>query len=239
MALRQLASACLAALALAACTTQEINIVESDPQGFAAWDDDTSAHRLGTGDRVRFDFTFTPEMNEEALVAPDGYIGLKAAGRIKAQGLSVTELQEVVATEARKNLLNPRVVASLSDARSTRVVVGGAVKKPGVFLITARPTVYEAVTQAEGMLGEGRMTEVVLLRLRNDNTAMLRKVNLNRFLATGDPRENPKLLPEDMIFVPRSRIAEVNWWIEQYINRNLPFGRQITYTKNQEMPLHE
>jgi polysaccharide biosynthesis/export protein PslD len=236
MALRQLACAALLTVGLAACTTQDIYVKEQDPQGFATWNVDPSPHRLGMNDRIKVDFPLTPENNEEVLVGPDGYIGLKIAGRIKAQGLSVSELQDKIAAAASRNLRDPIIVASLSDSRSARVVVGGQVKNPGVYTLTARPTVLEAVMLAGGMLGEGRMSEVVLLRPRSDNTAMLRKVDLQRFVATGDARENPKLQPEDMVFVPRSRVAEVNWWIEQYINRNLPFGREITYNKNQAVP---
>jgi protein involved in polysaccharide export with SLBB domain len=223
------------ALALCACTTQEINVRERDPQGFAPWSEEAFTHRLGMGDRVKFDFQLTPENNEEVVVAPDGYIGLKAAGRIRAQGLSVSELQDVVVEAARTKLRNPMVVASLSDSRSARIIVGGQVKNPGVYAITSRPTVLEAVMIAGGLNPESRMNEVVVLRLRPDNTAMLRRVNLQSFVGQADTAQNIRLQPEDIIFVPRSRVAEVNLWVEEYINRNLFFDRSLQYVKNQEV----
>jgi hypothetical protein len=34
----------------------------------------------------------------------------------------------------------------------------------------------------------------------------------------------------DIVFVPRSRIAEVSNWVDQYINRTLPFSRTFVYS---------
>ena len=59
---------------------------------------------------------------------------------------------------------------------------------------------------------------------------MLRTLDLRRFASTGDPTATVTLASEDMIFVPRSRIAEVNLWIDQYVNRLLPFSRSVSYT---------
>jgi protein involved in polysaccharide export with SLBB domain len=225
----------VAALLLAACTTQELRVVEREPQGFAPWSDAPPVHRLGMGDRIKFDWPLTPENNEEVVVAPDGFIGIKTAGRLRVQGLSVSEAQDLVIEKSRARLRNPMVVAALTDSRSARVIVGGQVKNPGAYAITARPTVLEAVMLAGGLNPESRMSEVIVLRLKPDNTAMLRKVDLQRFISRADSGENIRLEPEDMVFVPRSRIAEVNLWVEEYLNRNIFFGRNIQYTKNQEV----
>jgi protein involved in polysaccharide export with SLBB domain len=217
------------ALVLIGCTTQETRVHENEPQGFAAWSEQPTIHTLGAGDRVKFDFPLTPENDEDVLVGADGYIGLRIAGRIRAQGLTVNELQEEVTKAASTRLKNPIVVAGLSDSRSSRVVVGGQVQHPGVYLIGSGLTVFEAVMLAGGVNPESRMNEVVLMRLRPNNTAMLRKINLQNFISKGDTTQNPQIQAEDMIFVPRSRVAEVNWWIEEYINRDVPFGRSVNY----------
>ncbi len=61
---------------------------------------------------------------------------------------------------------------------------------------------------------------------------MMRTVNLNRFVSRADARESLALAPEDIIFVPRSRVAEVNLWISENIDKNLPFTRSVNYTNN-------
>lgn len=83
---------------------------------------------------------------------------------------------------------------------------------------------------AGGFSPESRMDEVVIIRQRPDRAPMLRTVDLRRFVSNGAPGESILLASEDIVFVPRSRIAEVNLWVDQNINRLLPFSRSVSYT---------
>jgi protein involved in polysaccharide export with SLBB domain len=229
---RSLCLAAAAAALLGCSTTQSIRPRPVNAHAFAPWSDAPVEYRLGSGDKVKLEFLLTPELDQEVTVAPDGSIGLKAAGRVPAQNLTLDELQGVVQDAARRNLRNPVVTASVVDAHSARVIVGGAVGNPGVYPLPARGSPLEAVTLAGGLLPESRMDEVVVLRRRRDNVMMMRTVNLNRFIAQADANESLALAPEDIIFVPRSRVAEVNLWIDENINKNLPFTRSVNYTNN-------
>jgi protein involved in polysaccharide export with SLBB domain len=222
-------------LLLAACsTTQDIRPVEREPQGFAAWSDAAPAYRLGVGDRLKVDFLMTPEMAQEASVEPDGFISLRAAGRVEAQNRTAAELETAVAAAARPGLRHPVVTLSVTEARAARVIVGGAVMRPGVYPLPARPSTLEAVMLAGGFSPESRMDQVVVIRQRPDGASMLRTVDLRRFVSSGAPGESVALASEDIVFVPRSRIAEVNLWIDQNINRLLPFSRSVSWTNTPE-----
>ncbi|MCR5876632.1 polysaccharide export protein [Phenylobacterium sp. J426] len=217
---------------LAACsTTQSISPVEQDPAGFAAWTTEPAEYRLGAGDRLRVEYRLTPENNGELIVAPDGYVASAVTGRVRAQGLRVDELEAALVAAAGRHLINPELVASLTEARAARIVVGGAVQKPGVYPIPPRATVLEAVMLAGGLQPESRMDEVVILRVRADGRPSLRTIDLRRFVSRGAASENIELRSEDLVFVPRTRIAEINLWVEQYINRTLPFGRSVNLTR--------
>ncbi len=235
--LRALAVAVAVAVAMAATacgTTQSIRPVEREPQGFAPWSDAPLPYRLGAGDRLRIDYLLTPEMSQDAVVEPDGFISLRAAGRIPAQTLMPSELEDAVAAASVRRLRQPVVAVSVVEARAARVVVGGAVQRPGVYPLSARASVMEAVMLAGGFSSESRMDQIVILRQRPGHPAMLRTVDLRRFASTGDPDASVALASEDMIFVPRSRIAEVNLWVDQYVNRLLPFSRSVSYTNTLE-----
>lgn len=223
------------ALTLAGCgTTQSIRPVEREPQGFAAWSDAAPTYRLGVGDQLKIDYLLTPEMSQEAVVEPDGYVSLRAAGRVAGQGRTAAELEAAVTQASNARLRQPIVALSVTEARAARIVVGGAVGRPGVYPLSSRATVMEAVMLAGGFSPESRMDQVVVIRQRPDGPAMLRTVDLRRFAATGASGEAIALASEDLIFVPRSRIAEVNQWIDQYVNRLLPFSRSISYTNTFE-----
>ncbi len=57
---------------------------------------------------------------------------------------------------------------------------------------------------------------------------MLRTVDLAKFVA-GTEADVP-LMGSDIVFVPKSTIAEVDLFVEQFITRVLPFERNFNYT---------
>lgn len=228
-------TALLALAGLAGCsTTQAIRAVENHRLAFSPWTDVPPLYRLGPGDRMRIDFLLTPELTEETTVGPDGYIALRAFGRLPAQNLSPEQLQGEIVQAASVYLRQPIVEVSLLDAKSARVMVGGQVQKPGVYALPPRATPLEAVLLAGGFLPEARMDQVVLLRASpTGGPAMLRTVDLRRYVSTGDPRDRVALASEDVVFVPRSHIAELDLWVDENINKLLPFNRDLAFTIGQ------
>lgn len=225
------AVALVAMLALAACgTTQSIHPREREPQRFAPWSDAAPAYRLGVGDRLKIDYLLTPELTQEAVVEPDGFVSLRAAGRLAAQNLTPSDLETAVQAASARRLRQPIVSLSVTEARSARIIVGGAVLRPGVYPLSARASTLEAIMLAGGFSPESRMDQVVVIRQRPGADAMLRTVDLRRFVESGGADAGIALASEDIVFVPRSRIAEVDLWIDQYVNRLLPFSRSIAYT---------
>jgi len=219
-----------ACLGLAACsTTQAISVRQRAPTAFAAWSDQAPPYRLGAGDKLKVDFLLTPELTQDAVVEPDGWLALRAIGRLEAQNLTVSQLQTEVERLASLRLLHPLLTVSLAEPHAARIVVGGQVARPGVYPLPARATTLEAVMLAGGLLPESRMDQVVVLRQRPDGPPMLRTVNLNAFVARGAARESIALASEDIVFVPRSRVAEIDLWVDEYLNKLLPFSRSVGY----------
>jgi polysaccharide biosynthesis/export protein PslD len=226
------ALALLLLLALAACTGQEIWVSNRQPEGFAPWQDTVPVYRIGPNDRLNVRFRLTPELNETVLVGPDGSIALRAAGRVQVLGMSGAEAEVAVARAALAVLRNPEVAVTFEDAAASQVFVGGMVRRGGAFPLTGRRGVMEAVLLAGGFENESRMNEVVLIRRNPHNQPMLRTVDLQRFTAAGAAAEDVPLQPGDIIFVPRSRVAEVALWVDQAINRTIPFSRAFSYSIN-------
>lgn len=219
-----------ACLLLAACaTTQAIHVREREPMAFAPWSDQAPTYRLGAGDKLKIDFLLTPELSQDALVEPDGGVALKSIGRTSAQNLTLAQFKAEVERLSSARLLHPMVTVALAEPRAARIIVGGQVARPGVYPLPARATTLEAVMLAGGLLPESRMDEVVVLRQRPNGPPMLRTVNLNAFVAQGAARESITLASEDIIFVPRSRVAEIDLWVEENINKLLPFSRSVGY----------
>jgi protein involved in polysaccharide export with SLBB domain len=234
---RALTPALAALTLLTGCgTTQSITVHPREAAGFAPWSDQAPVYRLGAGDKVKIDYALTPELNQETVVEPDGAVALKALGRLPAQNLTMAEFQAMVEEAAARRLRHPLLTISLVEPHAARIVVGGQVGRPGVYPLPARATTLEAVMLAGGLLPESRMDEVVVLRQRPGQPPMLRTVDLRSFVSSGSPRESITLASEDIVFVPRSRVAEVDLWIDQYVNKLLPFSRSVSYTKGSYTP---
>lgn len=236
----RLAWLCGVLLSASACsdsvfsTTQSIVPVERSPQGFAAWSDAIPPYQFAAGDKIKVQFLLTPEMGEDTVIGPDGRIGLRSAGLIEAAGLTATQLQKAIEVASSRTLADPIVTVSLVESPGTPVFVGGQVSRPGSYYLPGRRGSFEAVQLAGGFSPEARMNEVVLIRRDATNRPMLRTIDLRGFVnGTGTGMQNDlPLVPGDIVFVPRNRISEVDLWVDQFINRFLPFSKSFSYTVN-------
>ena len=226
----------LGLLFLAACaggmeTGQSLTIVQHRPEGFAGWTEDLPVFRLGVGDKMKVKFLLTREMDDEVMVGPDGFVGIRVAGRIRAEGKTIPDLQDAIIEGSRRILKPQSVVVSLEDAASWKIYVGGSVRTPGVYrLADNRLNTLQAIIQAGGFNDEARFEEVVLIRRSPVGRPMLRTVNVRQIIQTGTDETDVPIFPGDIVYVPRSHIGEVNLWIEQFINRVVPFQRTFSYT---------
>jgi protein involved in polysaccharide export with SLBB domain len=227
-----------ATLGLAACsdsvfsTTQSLRPVEQHPERFAAWTDAIPPYEFESGDKIRVQFMLTPEMSEDAVVGPDGRIGLRSAGQLQAAGQTAVQLQAAIEQAALRTLSQPIVTVSLVDSPGTPIFVGGQVGKPGPYFINGRRGSFEAVQLAGGFSPEARMNEVVLIRRNPQDLPMLRTVDLRSFVDGTNTQPDLPLVPGDIVFVPRNRISEVDLWVDQFINRFIPFSKGFSYSVN-------
>lgn len=210
-------------------TEQTVHPKDTGPTGFAPWSEAIPPYLVGPGDRLAVHFVHTPEMDEEALVAPDGTIALKVAEQIPAAGKSLLELDKSIA-ESSRWLRHPDVIVQLKEAVAMRAYVGGQVAHPGAYRVDGRIGVLEAILLAGGFSDTSRTKEVVLIRRNPDNVRMLRTINVQEFLENGSTANDVPLVAGDIIFVPRSRIGEVDLWVDQFINKALPFEKSANFT---------
>lgn len=216
---------------LAACGSDlTVRPRETASNRFAAWSDAVPAYRLGSGDTVQVSYLFTPNLDEEALIAPDGTITLRIAGRLQAEGLTVEELNGAITEASAKWMRQPITRVAVREARAARIYVGGQVGRAGAIPLDRRIGALEAVLLAGGFTDEARTSEVVLIRRSPDESPMLRTLNLQDFIQTGGADGTVPLAAGDILYVPRSGIAEVNLWIDQFINKVLPFQRSANFT---------
>lgn len=203
--------------------------VEFAPSRFQAWDNDAPSYRLFPGDEVEVRVYTAEELTTTVPVAPDGRINLNMAGSLMVAELSAREAANTIARQYARVLRDPIVEVRPVSFGSQRILVGGEVTNPGLFeMPSARIGVLEAVMLAGGATPRARRSKIAVLRRAANGGVMLREVDLTRALE-GKAGDLTPLARHDIVYVPRTTIAEVNDFIDQYISGILPLDTAFAY----------
>jgi polysaccharide export outer membrane protein len=172
-------------------------------------------YRLNRSDVVALSFTLSPEFDQALTVQPDGYVTLKDAGLVLAQGLTLEEFRMAVVRAYTGYLHDPEVAVALKEFEHPYFVAGGEVGKPGKYELRADTTVMEAIEIAGGFTHEAKHSQVLLFRRVNDDLVEARVFDLKKMLKEKDLGEVPQLRPGDMVFVPQNSISKVERFISK------------------------
>jgi polysaccharide export outer membrane protein len=166
-------------------------------------------YRLRPSDVLEVSFTVAPEFNQTLTLQPDGYVTLKDAGPVYAQGLTVAEFGEAIRLAYHGYLHDPQVAVALKQFEHPYFVVGGEVGRPGKYELRADTTVAEAVEIAGGLTSQAKHSQVVLFRRVGDDLVETRLLNLKKMLKENGLREDAHLRAGDLIFVPQNAISKI------------------------------
>lgn len=181
-------------------------------------------YRIGVSDELEIKFLYNPELNEKIPVRPDGKISLQMVNEVSVLGLTPLELREQLMDKYGAELKKPEITVIVRSFTAQKIFVDGEVGRGGTVMPIIGPmTVLQAVTTAGGFRETARRNEVVLIRMGTEGKPVGTVLNLERVLDGSDFSQDIYLKPYDIVFVPKSPIANVNTWVDQYIRRLLPF----------------
>jgi polysaccharide export outer membrane protein len=172
-------------------------------------------YRLHHSDVVALSFTLSPEFDQTLTIEPDGYVALKDAGPVLAQGLTLEEFREAVGRAYKGYLHDPQVAVALKEFEHPYFVAGGEVGKPGKYELRSDTSIIEAIQIAGGFTHEAKHSQVLLFRRVNDDLVEARVFNLKKILREKSLGEVSQLRPGDLVFVPQNSISK----IERFLSR--------------------
>ncbi|QDV05197.1 Polysaccharide biosynthesis/export protein [Planctomycetes bacterium Poly30] len=184
----------------------------------------TLYEELWPGDTFDVKFRRTPELDSTVTVGPDGFVQLPLAGRIRASGRTPADLEVDIERLCQAEIKDPEASVLMTGFEGRAVHVGGEVKDPGRFVLTGPTTPLEALIQAGGTLESAALDNVLLVRAFENGGRRVFALDLKATIAGRDQTGHLRLVPSDLLLVPRSGIANVNVWVDQYIRKNLPFN---------------
>lgn len=179
-------------------------------------------YRLHRGDVLEVKFFYNPELNERLPIRPDGKISLALVGEVEAAGLSVSALQAELGVLYGESLRNPEVAVIVKELAPTKIYVGGEVRTAGVLYTADDLTLLQAIVQAGGFLRTAKRRNVVVLRDQGTPEPLFITVDLTGDLTGRALGSDLVLQPDDIVFVPRTRIARVDQFVDQYIRQVIP-----------------
>jgi protein involved in polysaccharide export with SLBB domain len=179
------------------------------------------------GDTLDLKFFYQPELNDTLVVRPDGKISPQLIDELPAAGMTVADLKKELTRKYAGTLKQPVVGVSVKELAEQRIFVGGEVNMPGVLPLRGKLTAIQAVMQAGGMKSTAESRQVVILRNQGTDRPLFVKLNLDRDLNTGDATHDLALRPMDIVFVPKTTIARLDDFTDQYIDKLIDGSRSV------------
>jgi len=152
----------------------------------------------------------------EVTISEQGRINVPFIGPLKAQGLTLSELEKSIQIPLEKDyFVSPQVNIQIKEYHSISFFISGAVKMPGKYEMTSATNFLELIAKAGGVLTERGSIAYVLREshgvdltresvkeaIKNRKTL---KIDLTRLLDEGDMTHNIALIPGDIIYIPHS-----------------------------------
>lgn len=170
-------------------------------------------YRLGPEDIISVDVFKLPDYSlANQSIPPDGKINYKLIGPIVLRGRTTEEVQKEIAEKLNEYIIDPKVTVQLVQSRSMKYMVDGDVPKPGIFEMTRRMTIREAIINSGGILPTGDKGKVQIARAMPNGQTNMIAVNFKE-LEKGKGVDE-FLAPGDVVFVPGNRFKTISKYLQ-------------------------
>lgn len=159
-------------------------------------------YRVGAQDLLQISVFGVQELSHQARVNSNGMINVPLIGSVMAGGKTVPELEkELAELYADGYLQNPQVTIFIKEYTSQRVTMEGAFEKPGIYPLTGRTSLLQAVAMAGGTDEFADLDAVVVFRtIEGQRMAAAYDLQMVRRGELADPQ----IYGDDIVVIERS-----------------------------------
>ena len=163
-----------------------------------------SEYRIGPQDLLEVSVFLNQDLKREVRVNTIGQISLPLIGSVQAGGKTVSELETELSTVYGKSYLqSPQINVFIKEFTSQRVTLEGSIAKPGIYPITGKTTMLQAIAIGGGTLQIANEESVVVFRM----------VKGQRMAAVFDLKQiragqiaDPEIYGDDIVVVDKSKV---------------------------------
>lgn len=161
-------------------------------------------YRLGAQDLLEISVFGIEDLSREVRVNSNGQISLPLIGGVLAGGKTIPELENLIADKLKEGgyVQDPQVTVFVKEFTSQRVTLEGALNKPGIYPITGRTTLLQAIAMAQGVNEDVADISGVILFREIDGKRAGAVYDLAEVRAGTMP--DPQVFGDDIIVVEQS-----------------------------------
>lgn len=202
---------------LAACSSHHVQKVPPLSSSVYYVSQPQAGYVIRPGDQLDIKFFYNPELNESIIVRPDGKISLQLVDEIQASGRKPSELDQELTRKYTLELKKPEIAVIVKSFAGQRIYVGGEVNRQREMTLSSGMTVLQAVFQAGGFKESASPENTILIRQGTGNKPVPVRIDLKKAMYGLGDGAGVALRPNDILYIPKSRIAEANKFVKQYI----------------------
>lgn len=190
---------------------------------------DLPSYQIQIGDVLSLKLLLNPELEEEVTVRPDGKISTAVAQNVMAYGLTPEELQEELNDQYAEHLSDPSVAVIVRSFAPTRFYVLGEVNSPGEYIsVGPNLTLLQALAMAGDIENSADPEEIIILRRGAGDEPKAYRADYDAAKSGLNPAADVRLAAYDVVYVPRTAIADAyvlyEQSIQQFLRPSLNFG---------------
>ena len=167
-----------------------------------------SEYILGIGDSLDISIYRNDDLKTSTKISPSGTIMFPLIGEVQAAGKSISAFREELKVRFSKYLVDPQITISVTTIQSSKIVVLGEVRTPGVYMLDTELTIMDAVAKAGGWTTDAKMSNIILLR-NVSGKVETQSLDMETALTEGSFSQNKPLQRNDVVYVPTKKIADI------------------------------
>jgi len=179
-------------------------------------------YRIGIGDELEIKFFRNNRFNEHVFVRPDGRITLQRVGDIYVNGMTPSKLDLYVTQVYSEIIKSPDITIFVRKCSGKMIYIVGEAKMPGAYPLQNGMTLLQALALARWETSDANLKSVVLLRRTNQTSMKAETVNVETMMAQKRLQNDVVLQADDVIYLPKTFIANLENHIKKYYNIILP-----------------
>ena len=165
---------------------------------------DAEEYRIGPQDLMDIQVFGVADLSTTVRVNTRGLISMPLIGQVGASGLTVDELEKLIAAKlADEYLQDPDVSVFVKEYASQRVTIEGAVNRPGIYALNGQTSLMQAIAMAQGL---GELADPQDIKLFRTDTGQGRRkmASFDLDQIRSGESDDPLLKGNDLIVVQKS-----------------------------------